>query len=206
MRQDIVLDGLTGSAKPTIERRLVILRPALAAAMVGGGYYVGARIGFALTFAPHPVSTLWPPNSILLAGLVLAPYRWWWFLLLAVLPAHFLIQLQSGVPIPMSVCWFIRNSSEAFIGVFCLRYLNKGASALTAFARRQFRFRGFARSLPVILLDAGFVILIDLAAAATGSMACGFVERPGRGHYRSLIIIWARIDSPYFAGYRLGAG
>ena len=39
------------------------------------GYYLGARIGFALTFQPHPVSVFWPPNSVLLAALLLAPPR-----------------------------------------------------------------------------------------------------------------------------------
>ena len=28
------------------------------------GYYLGAKVGFALTFHPYPVSVLWPPNSI----------------------------------------------------------------------------------------------------------------------------------------------
>lgn len=167
MIQDIVLDGFTGSAKPAIDGRLAILRPALAAVLVGGGYYVGARIGFALTFAPHPVSTLWPPNSILLAALVLAPYRWWWFLLLAVLPAHFLIQLQSGVPLPMSLCWFISNSSEALIGASCLRFLNKGAVRFDSI--RQVAILVFAALLAPFLssfLDAAFVTLNRFGTAS----------------------------------------
>jgi PAS domain S-box-containing protein len=138
----------------------VILRPALAALLAGGGYYVGARIGFALTFAPHPVSTLWPPNSILLAALVLAPYRWWWFVLLAVLPAHLLIELQSGVPLPMILCWFISNSSEALLGAFCLRYFNKGAVRFDSI--RQVAILVFVALFAPFLssfLDAGFVIL-----------------------------------------------
>ena len=52
------------------------------------GYYLGARLGFALTFAPHPVSVMWPPNAILLAALLLTSSRWWWFVVLAALPAH----------------------------------------------------------------------------------------------------------------------
>src|ERR1044072_4060644 len=47
----------------------------VSAALVFAGYYFGAKIGFALTFRPHPVSVLWPPNSILLAALLLTPYR-----------------------------------------------------------------------------------------------------------------------------------
>src|SRR6266576_2042248 len=73
---------------------------AFAAVLTGAGYYLGAKIGLALTFQPHPVSVLWPPNSILLAALLLTPVRTWWFLLLAALPAHLGAELQSGVPPP----------------------------------------------------------------------------------------------------------
>jgi integral membrane sensor domain MASE1 len=46
-------------------------------AIVAVGYYVGVRIGLALTMPSHPVSTLWPPNAILLAALLLTPTRAW---------------------------------------------------------------------------------------------------------------------------------
>ena len=48
-----------------------------AALLVALGYYVGARIGFALTLDPSSVPTLWPPTAILLAGLLLTPVRSW---------------------------------------------------------------------------------------------------------------------------------
>jgi two-component system, LuxR family, sensor kinase FixL len=44
---------------------------------VFAGYYLGCKIGFALTFKPHPVSVLWPPNSVLVAALLLTPPRRW---------------------------------------------------------------------------------------------------------------------------------
>jgi PAS domain S-box-containing protein len=86
-------------------------------------YYVGAKIGFALTLRPHPVSVLWPPNSILLAALLLTRVRVWWVILLAAFPAHLAAQLQSNVPPTMILCWFISNSCEALIGAGCVRYL-----------------------------------------------------------------------------------
>jgi PAS domain S-box-containing protein len=93
------------------------------ALFVFASYFLGAKIGFALTFRPHPVSVLWPPNSILLAALLLTPVRIWWVVLLAAFPAHLAVQLDSGVPPTMILCWFISNSCEALIGAGCIRYL-----------------------------------------------------------------------------------
>ena len=98
-------------------------RIALIALSVCLAYYLGAKIGFALTFQPHPASVLWPPNSILLAALLLTPVRIWWVILLAAFPAHLAAQLQSNVPPMMILCWFMSNSCEALIGAGCVRYL-----------------------------------------------------------------------------------
>jgi len=98
-------------------------RVAALALSVALAYYLGAKIGFALTLQPHPVSVLWPPNAILLAALLLTPVRFWWVILLAAFPAHLAAQLQSSVPPTMILCWFISNSCEALIGAGCVRYL-----------------------------------------------------------------------------------
>ena len=99
---------------------------------VFAGYYLGCKIGFALTFQPHPVSVLWPPNSIVVAALLLTPVRSWWFVLLAAFPAHLAAQLQSDVPPLMIVCWFISNASEALIGAGLTRYAIGGALRFTS--------------------------------------------------------------------------
>ncbi|HEX6155284.1 MAG TPA: MASE1 domain-containing protein, partial [Burkholderiales bacterium] len=67
--------------------RQVRIEPGLltVALTVALGYYLAARLGFALTLQPHPISTLWPPNALLMAALLLAPSRWWWVLLAAAL-------------------------------------------------------------------------------------------------------------------------
>src|SRR5881394_403031 len=103
-----------------------------AAVLTGAGYYLGARIGFALTFQPHPVSVLWPPNSILVAALLLTPPRIWWFVLLAAFPAHCAAQLQNHVPPLMILCWFISNSCEAVIGAGLTRYFVGGPIRFTS--------------------------------------------------------------------------
>ena len=98
---------------------------------VFAGYYLGCKIGFALTFKPHPVSVLWPPNSVLVAALLLTPPRSWWLVLLAALPAHLAAQLQSHVPPLMISCWFISNSCEAVIGAGLMRLLVGGPIRFT---------------------------------------------------------------------------
>jgi two-component system sensor kinase FixL len=119
--------GLAGlGSNPEAERRhdqFFNWRVAGTALLVALAYYLGAKIGFALTLRPHPISVLWPPNSILLAALLLTPVRVWWVILLAAFPAHLAAQMQSNVPPTMILCWFISNSCEALIGAGCVRYL-----------------------------------------------------------------------------------
>src|SRR5438067_6506013 len=111
-----------GSTFSTVfDRRLLLI-----GLWVFAGYYVGCKIGFALTFQPHPVSVLWPPNSVLVAALLLTPPRVWWFVLLAAFPAHLAAKFQSHVPPLMILCWFASNSCEAVIGAGLTRYLIGG--------------------------------------------------------------------------------
>jgi signal transduction histidine kinase len=84
-------------------------------------YYLGVRVGLALTPAASAVSLLWPPNSILLAALLLWPIRSWKWPLLAILPAHLISQLAAGVPLVMAACWYASNVSEAVLGAVLIR-------------------------------------------------------------------------------------
>src|SRR5436309_13805181 len=117
-----IIDGGLSSRSESKHERLDY-RSFSAALLVFAAYYLGAKVGFALTLRPHPVSVLWPPNSILLAALLLTPIRIWWVLLLAAFPAHLAAELESHVPPTMVFCWFISNSCEAVIGAGCVRYL-----------------------------------------------------------------------------------
>src|SRR3977135_1572977 len=141
---------------PVLQRRTV-----LAALLVCVGYYIGSQFGFALTFRPHPVSVLLPPNSILLAVLLLTPVRTWWLMLLAAFPAHVVAQLQSHIPLPMILCYFMSNSCEALIGAGCIRYLIPGQirfDSLRSTATFCF-FGGLVGPFLSSFLDAGFVQL-----------------------------------------------
>ncbi|HEU4765985.1 MAG TPA: MASE1 domain-containing protein [Pyrinomonadaceae bacterium] len=137
-----------------------VLRPASTAVLVSIAYYVGAKIGFALTFKPHPVSTLWPPNSILLAALLLTPTKWWWLVLLAVFPAHLLTQLNADIPALMILCWYISNCTEALIGAYILRSLLKDKLTFdTTYDVGMFVLVAVLAPFLSSFLDAAFVML-----------------------------------------------
>src|SRR5690242_2326252 len=91
------------------------------AVAVAVGYYLAARLGFTFTLKPYPISTLWPPNALLLAVLLLARTRDWWWLLAAALPAHLFAEMQGGVPTVMVLGWYASNCSEALIGAALAR-------------------------------------------------------------------------------------
>ena len=139
-----------------------IVLPTWIGLLVGIAYYFGAMVGFALTLPNHSVSTLWPPNSIMLAFLLLQPRQRYWIILLGAFPAHLAIQLQSGVPLPLILCWFISNCSEALIGAICLRRYIVGPVNFSS-VRCVLLYVVFAVLLAPFVssfLDAGFVSLL----------------------------------------------
>ncbi|HEX5964442.1 MAG TPA: MASE1 domain-containing protein [Pyrinomonadaceae bacterium] len=163
---ELVVGILSQHRAGLITRYRHILRPAIVAISVSAGYFVGAKIGFALTFQPHPVSTLWPPNSILLAALLLSPVRWWWFLLLAVVPAHFLSQFNAAIPLPMMLSWFVSNCTEALIGASVFRYITTQVRLDTAYRVAVFISVAVLGPFLSSFLDAGFVVLNQFGASA----------------------------------------
>ena len=122
---DLVVSKAELSSGTIAGRRAYVLRQVAAALLVGVAYFAGAKVGFALTFSSYPVSTLWPPNSILFAALLLSRPRTWWTFLLAAFGAHLLVQLNADIPITMILCWYVSNCTEALIGASLLRYLTK---------------------------------------------------------------------------------
>ncbi len=136
-----------------------VLWSALAVAV---GYYLAARLGLALTLQPHPISTLWPPNALLMAALLLTRARSWWVVLAAALPAHLLAELQSGVPLAMVLGWYASNCSEALIGAALVRRLVPGTLRLDSMRSTGIFLLFGALAAPLVssFLDAGLVKLV----------------------------------------------
>jgi signal transduction histidine kinase/integral membrane sensor domain MASE1 len=114
-------------ARPGWGRRLpgprarAAARTAAVAVAVAVAYYVGSRVGFALTVPPMSPSMLWPPNAILTATLLLAPPRRWGLYLLAAFPAHLAAQLGTAWPTVLVLALFLTNCSEAIVAATVVR-------------------------------------------------------------------------------------
>jgi PAS domain S-box-containing protein len=150
------------------QRRSFSFHPLFIAVAAGCAYYVGALFGNLLKFPNHAPSALWPPNSILLSALLLTPKRFWWTILLGAFPAHLFVQLQSGVPLVMSLAWFSSNSFEALLGAVCVRHFvgeHLDFDSLKACIVFVF-FAAFLAPFVSSFLDAGFVVLIGWKADA----------------------------------------
>ena len=102
-----------------------LARDAAFALVVGLAYYAGTTIGFAMTPGDQPIGMFWPPNAILLAAFLLAPVRRWWAFLLALIPAHFLAQLPTGVPVATAFGWLLGNAGEALLGAMLILKLGR---------------------------------------------------------------------------------
>jgi signal transduction histidine kinase len=161
------MDGHSAPVSGLAALRLRLPRWLLPALAVAVGYYLAARLGLVLTLKPHPISTLWPPNALLAAVLMLAPTRAWWWLLAAVLPAHLLAELQSGVPTAMVLGWYTSNCSEALIAAAIVRAFVPGTLRLDSLRSAAIFVAGAVLAAPLLssFLDAALVRLIGWGAS-----------------------------------------
>jgi two-component system, LuxR family, sensor kinase FixL len=148
------------TAEPVARGGATSLSPLSSALIIALAYYVGARVGFALTLAPIPVSTLWPPNAMLLAGLLLTPRRRWPLILGVVFIAHLAVQFQSGVPAAMVLSWFVSNCAEALLGATLLRLVGRTPVSFDTLRATALFFicAGFTAPFLSSFLDAAFVV------------------------------------------------
>jgi two-component system, LuxR family, sensor kinase FixL len=150
-----------------------VLRTLALCFVVAIAYYGGVRLGMAITLSSEPVSTLWPPNNILLTALLFMPVRTWWAVLSVVFPAHIAAEVGFGVPTSMSACWYVSNSAEAILGALLLRHFLERLPRLDR-----------ARDVATLILVAGM-----LAPAATSFLDAAFVALIG-WRYTSYWQVW----------------
>src|SRR4029078_570503 len=99
------------------------------------GYYLASVVGFQLRLPPATTSVLWPPNAVLTAALLLTPPRRWPIILLAVLPVHLVLQLQTECPLAMILSLFVTNAMEAVVAAGLLYRLSDAPTRIDTLPR-----------------------------------------------------------------------
>jgi PAS domain S-box-containing protein len=98
-------------------------RLALAVLLVGVGYYGAGIAAFSLQLGQGGISDLWLPHGVMLAALMLAPPRYWWLYLAALLPVHLHLatHFQGPVSLPVILVHFAGNAVQALLGAMAVR-------------------------------------------------------------------------------------
>jgi two-component system sensor histidine kinase UhpB len=162
--------------------------------LVFAAYYLGAQIGFALQSPNAPQSVLWLPNSILLACLLIVPFRRWPAYLAAAFPAQMLVSVGTGAPPLTMALLFLSNCADASLGAFLVRRVthSHGPFVFDGLAATVI-FVAFGATLPTVLLsfaDAG----ISVATGWSSSYNAAFVTRARSNVLTHLIVVPAIVD------------
>ena len=108
---------MTASAHVSLRVRLHDLtQAAVGPLLVAVTYYLGAEAAFAVgTLSDRIFAPFWPPNIVLLCGLLLLPPRRWWIVLAAALPAHIIAEIGVGMPPHQYMIAFVTNCMVALL-------------------------------------------------------------------------------------------
>ena len=141
--------------------RRVPAQGAVGPILVSAAYYLGAQIGFVLQSPNAPQSVLWLPNSILLAVLLIVPFRRWPVYLAAAFPAQMLVSVGTGAPPLTLALLFLTNCADASLGAFLVRCITP---------QRPFAFDGLAATMIFVAFGATLpTVLLSFADAASPS-------------------------------------
>jgi len=137
----------------------------LGALALAAGYYATAQLGEALGFPNAPVSALWLPNALVMGALLIAPRRFWWFYLLAILPAHLIAQLPlPDVALLRVLTQYVLNCATALIGALAIARFEPGTHRFDRVlpAWRLVFFGGLVAPFMTSVLMAGVFLTTDI--------------------------------------------
>jgi PAS domain S-box-containing protein len=154
---DVAVPGAGDPASDSEAARFRSNNVATVAVITMIGYYFGSLFGLSLQLIPSTVSSLWPPNALLLAVLLLTSRRHWWIFLAAAFPAHLLAHSPLGVPLAVMVVQFASNALQAAFGAIAFQYF---AGERPAFDR--------LKTVVSFIAIAGLAVPALVAVLATG--------------------------------------
>src|SRR5215831_11225991 len=138
-------------------------RLAFGVLLLGAAYYATGIVGLALRLEPGGISTIWLPQGVILAALILAPLRYWWLYLAALLPLHLhlVTHFQGPVPLAIMLVQYGGNLAQGILGALAIRRI-LGAPPRLDDLRRMAVFLVLGVILPVVFVSALVTALFQL--------------------------------------------
>ncbi|MDP6544255.1 MAG: MASE1 domain-containing protein [Phycisphaerae bacterium] len=146
-----------------------LIHTVLFAGGLGIVFYLSANLGHLLSVPPDRIAVFWPPNTIILAALLLVPARRWWICFAVMLPAYIISGLQAGFTIQRQSIFFVANCSEVLVAAVLLR----------RFLRARLTFENLRES---VLFVAFAVLLGPLVSACVSSIHTVLYTNVAYGH------------------------
>ena len=128
---EIALDASGPAPYARARQRSPQITFALRALTVAVAYYIAVLLGQALVFPASFLSIAWPPNTILLAALLLLPRVQWPWLLLIILPVHVLAYQQFDASLKITGLFYTYDVVLVVLTAGTLRRLGVGDLALS---------------------------------------------------------------------------
>jgi integral membrane sensor domain MASE1 len=181
-------------SSPRTFLRRVPVQAAVGPVLVSRRTISAPRSGSLLQSPNAPQSVLWLPNSILLAVLLIVPFRRWPVYLAAAFPAQMLVSVGTGAPPITLALLFLTNCADASLGAFLVRRI-RGSHRPFVFdgLAATMIFVAFGATLPTVLLsfaDAG----ITVGTAWSDSYYAAFVTRARSNVLTHLIVVPIIVD------------
>lgn len=87
-------------------------------------YLLGAETAFLIgTLSDRIFAPFWPPNIALFCFFLLVPPRQWWLYLAVVFPAHVIVEVGVGMPLPQLLVAFATNAAVAMLNAAATKAL-----------------------------------------------------------------------------------
>jgi signal transduction histidine kinase len=135
----------SGVAGDSLKR---VVAYAVRVAVLGGAYYLAARLGLAFRFQNSQISVVWPANAVLLAALLLTSRSRWWAVFVTTALAH-VAAMASATPAWRLVWQIVGNS--VFMSAAALLLRRYAGLPLRFDSRRQvFTYAAISVGVPAV--------------------------------------------------------
>lgn len=170
----MAMSTLAFPARPS--RSLGLTHALAGPAAAGLLYLLGAETAFLIgTLSDRIFAPFWPPNIVLFCFFLLVPPRQWWLYVAVVFPAHVIVEVGVGMPVPQLLAAYATNVAVAMLNAAATKTL-----------------LGPLPWFDSLRKACGYVVITALASPMLIALGGAFVPVLGGGNINQYWTFWAQ--------------